>query len=206
MPLEISLRSLSLNEPFRTGTTTLVAELVWPRGAIRSRSGVRAVELRRGKASFSRRPYYERLLLKEKVDGRFGLTVGVTRPGNGGQVATFLAEVLGTMVSAVGSGLGSSLELPATALRRVVREPFNQVADLIEDDDLALIAGGGVDLSSEEELEGRHVFPLRATRTLRDTVGSARGPRARPRKPGAVSTVRKGTVIGEAVLDLRTNE
>ena len=203
--MEISLASFALLHPafaIERSSVTLIAELVWPRPAISSRMGVKALDLRKGKASISRKPNYERLLLKERVDGNFGLVVGITRPGDRSSAAA--AEIIGTAISALGVGLSTALSLPSTSLRNLIREPFGQLADIVEDEEISLIAEAGLDLNSEEDWVGERTFTLKTTRSLKLLVEPKSGPRTKSvAKKQKFATIRKGTVIGEVVLELR---
>jgi hypothetical protein len=203
--MEISLTSFSILHPalaIERSSVTIVAELVWPRPAISSRIGVKAFDLRKGKASLSRRPNYDRLLLKERVDGNFGLVVGITKPGGASSAAA--AEILGKAISALGVGLSTALSLPSTSLRSLIREPFGQLADLVEDEEISLIAEAGLDLNSEEDWEGKRTLELKTTKTLKILVEPKSGPRTKiVAKKQKTQTLRKGTIIGEVVLELQ---
>ncbi|MGE9290000.1 MAG: hypothetical protein ACQKBT_03360 [Puniceicoccales bacterium] len=200
--MEITLKSLTLNEPFHTASAvTVTAELVWPRPAISSRVGIQTLDLRKGKASLRRAKYYERLLLKEKVDGRFGIVVGITKPGPQLAVNRVVAEILGTALSSIGSGLAAGMA--NTALRPLVREPLNQFADAVESDEPALIADAGIDLHSDDDWIGEKTFLLKTNQSLKIPLEPKSGPRTKDvAKKQKFKTLRKGSVIAEVVLEL----
>ncbi|MBC2601235.1 hypothetical protein [Puniceicoccus vermicola] len=204
--MEISLKSLTLTHPaFATATAvTISAELVWPRPAISARMGFQTFSLRKGKASLRGTKDYERLLLKEKVDGRFGLVIGLTKPGPQWALNSAMAEILGTALSGIGSGLAAPFV--STALRPLLREPFNQLADKIEDDEPILIAEAGIDLHSEDDWVGEHKFELKTTKSLKLPLEPKAGPRTKSvAKKQKFQTIRKGTVIAEVILELRAS-
>lgn len=201
--MEVSLKSFVITHPLFASArnTTLSAELVWPRPAISSRVGLLPLELRRGKAALTRRPFYERLLLKEKVDGSFGLVVRITKPGKGPALPPALAEIFSTALSAIGSGLGAPLV--NSAIRPIVREPLNQLADVFEDDEPLFIAEAGIDLNAEEDWIGERKFELKTTKTLKIPSEPQAGPRTKTvAKKQKSATVRKGAIIAEVVLEL----
>ena len=207
--MEISLKSLTLTHPaFATATAvTVSAELVWPRPAISARMGFQTFSLRKGKAVLRRTKDYERLLLKEKVDGRFGLVIGLTKPGPQLALNSAMAEILGTALSGIGSGLAAPFV--STALRPLLREPFNQLADKIEDDEPILIAEAGIDLDSDQLstlllCSSSKTFEFKSTKSLKIPLEPKSGPRTKQvAKKQKFQTIRKGSVIAEAVMELR---
>ncbi len=202
--MEVILKSFALTHPAFSGAgaVTVSAELVWPRPAISSRVGLLPLELRRGKAALARMGLYERLLLKERVYGSFGLVVGITRPGTGPLLSPALAEIFSTALSGIGSGLASGLA--NTAIRPLMREPLNQMGDRIEGDEPLLIANDGIDLHSDERVDGEKKFVLKTTRTLKVSAEPKSGPRTKqvPKKR-KMTTLRRGTAIAEATFELR---
>lgn len=205
MTLEIYLQSLELEAPFDTkGSLNVVVELVWPRAAIHSRSAVKSVAMQKGKGKLPLKPVYSRLMLKENVDGNFGLTVGITKLQSNPKLAQFINEVLVTAVEATGGALSSALELPATALKKVVEAPFDRLADELDEESLELVAKTGFDFNSESSLEGSHVFELKLNRTIRIAPEVKAGPpKGRQKRTTKGETYRKGTKVGTATLRLK---
>lgn len=201
--MEISLKSFVLIHPAFAinGSCAAVAELVWPRPAISSRVGIIPLDLRQGKAVLPKSPAYKRLLLKERVDGNFGLVVGITKPGKGSLLNEAMAEIFSQAFSTIGSGL--SAYVGNSALRGLLREPFKQLGYTVEDDEPVLVAEAGIDLDSESDWIGQKKFELKTTKTLRMPTEPKAGPRTKNiAKKQKHETVRKGSVIAEAVLEL----
>jgi len=205
--LEIQIRSLSLTEPFEnSGQLSLISQLIWPRPAIVGRAGIKQLTLSKGKARLPLKPVYPRILLKEKVDGRFGLNVGITRIQRNPKAAEFLQNLLVTTLEATGGILSSTLQLPATALKQVIEAPFDQLADQLDDDSLKLVAQAGFDFDSESALDGEHTFELKLTETLRIGPEIKKGaPKERQVRNRKSQTFKKGTVVGAAVIKLSTD-
>ena len=77
----LSLQTLTLDAPLnQSGECLILTELILPRNGIARKAALKDVRLIKGKRSFARAPFFEKALLKEKVDGPFGLKVSVTRP------------------------------------------------------------------------------------------------------------------------------
>lgn len=201
--MHVSIQSIQLDAPFDTnGSIVVLAELIWPRPAIASRSGLKTVRLRKGKYRFPLKPYYARMLLKEKVDGRFGLVVRVTRPTRNPAALGVLSELLARAVEASGASLSNLLNLPTSALRSVVEAPFDAMADQLEDDSLQFIAEGGFDFDSESEFSGSHTFELKLSQALTLPDPAPTNPRARETRRPRPIRLKQGTKVGEVVLSL----
>ncbi len=201
--MEISLKSLALTHPAFSSarSATIVAELIWPRPAISSRVGFQSVSLRKGKTALGRTPYYERLLLKEKVDGRFGIRVGITKPGAQFNLNPALAEILSTALSSIGGTLAAPFS--SAALRPLLREPLNQLADKIDPDEPTVVAEAGLDLHSDDDWIGEKSFVLKTNKSLKIPIDNKVGPRTKDvAKKQKFQTIRKGSVIAEVVLAL----
>lgn len=159
--------------------------------------------LRQGKARLPLKPRYERLLLKERVDGNFGLSVGMTKLQGNPKATELFQELLVTAVEAVGGVLSSRMDLPVSALKQVIESPFDTLADQLEDDALQLVATAGFDFHSESAWEGEHTFELKLNRTLRIAPEVKSGPpKERQVRNRKVQTFRKGTSVASVTLAL----
>jgi len=202
--LEITLRSLKLNTPLSgNGHSLLQARLILPRPGIQGRNALKALELKRGTASLRRAPFYEAGLLKEKVDGRFGLQVQLTRPQRNPEATRALQALLASVIDAAGDTLAA--QVPLSSLRNLARAPFQQLVDQIEDDAPDFLLEGGLDLDSETLASGTVTVPLQLIETLRHTP-VAPGPKSREQRKRKTTTYKKGLSLGEAVLDLQVME
>lgn len=91
----LTLEKVELEAPLAgNGSVMVMAELVLPRPAIALRRALLEVSLRKGKRSLVKDSFLEKALLKERVDGSFGLKVAVTRPSPPNQFADLLRGIL----------------------------------------------------------------------------------------------------------------
>jgi len=91
----LTVNAIQLSPPINgTGESLLLAELVLPRPAIARRSALKPVRLTKGKRALSRAAFVDKALLKERVEGPFGLRVAVTRPLRQPELAAALRKLL----------------------------------------------------------------------------------------------------------------
>lgn len=200
----LTLHSVKLEAPLDvTGESLVLTELVLPRNAIARKAALKEIQLTRGKRSFARSPFYETGLLKEKVDGVFGVKVSVTRPMRQRAFGRFLRQLLATGVESAVDWLPGALALPggASILEDLADEAADAVADSLTDADPVFIAAGGIDLDSEELSAGHLSIPLKLTARIRKST-TPPGPRARDGRRRSVETYRKGQSVGEIKLNL----
>lgn len=201
LTIELTLRALRLDAPFAIkGHSLLLAHLILPRPGIQSRSSLKTLELKRGRTALQRAPFYETALLKEKVDGRFGLQIRLTRPQANLERAQFLQAVLASGIEAAGDTLAA--QIPLSSLRGLARAPFDQMAEVVEDDSPEFILEAGIDLDSEALTAGVITLPLKLSETIRHNPLPP-GPKSREQRKAKTQTYKKGLTLGEAVLDLR---
>jgi hypothetical protein len=205
----LTLHKLDLKAPLnRTGSSLVLAELVLPRNSIQRKTGLCTVALKEGTRSLARTPFYEKALLKEKVDGRFGLIVRVTRPiastARSQRLRTLLATALESGADALSPFISQFLA-PNPLTRGVLPDVFDEAAkgfaDAIDDDAPAFIATGGIDLDSDKLQPGTLNIPLKLTETFRSAADLPLSERRAHRKSKA-TTYRKGSAIGAIQLQI----
>jgi hypothetical protein len=196
----ITLENIELDSPLdRSGAALVSVELVLPRPAIALRRALLEVPLRSGKRSMQRANFHEKALLKERVDGLFGLKVAITRPTPPSQFADVLRDILSTGIQNVGDIL-ARMSFTTPPARRIAMMPTDAVADAIQDTSPMFIADGSLDLASDSLTSGILSVPLRLNKTVRES-NSPSGPRNRPtRKATATQVFRKGTPVGTIQL------
>lgn len=204
----LSLQTLTLDMPLnQSGECLILTELILPRNGIARKAALKEVRLMKGKRSFARTAFFEKALLKEKVDGPFGLKVSVTRPLKHPELNQFLRQLLATGIEGLGEAVSlsafPSLSISAFARggRDLASAPFDALADQVSDDSPNFIATGGLDLDSETLTAGKISIPLKLTQTLRKS-DLPPGPKSREKRKSAAKIYKKGTVIGEIRLDL----
>lgn len=201
----LTLHSIQLDAPLdQSGASFILTELVLPRNAIARKAALKDIRLTRGRRSLAKAPLYEAGLLKEKVDGPFGVKVSVTRPLRHAEFSRFVRQLFA-------AGLESSVDLlsPALAvatgssiLEDVADEAADQLADSITDHEAVFIAEGGLDLESESLETGRITIPLKLTESLRQS-NQPPGPKSREKRRSTAKLFRKGSSVGEVRLALR---
>ena len=198
----LSLKSLTLDAPLnQTGECLLLTELILPRPSIAKKSAFKDVRVTKGKRSFAREPFYEKGLFKEKVDGPFGIRVSLTRPLKHPELKRFLRQLLGTGLESSADLLSAPSLSPLTILNDVVEEAAEQIADQLTEDE-TFIAIGGIDLDSETLCAGPITIPLKLQESIRRSTGTP-GPQARDTRRTSATRYKKGSIIGEARLDVK---
>jgi len=197
----LQLNRIQLDSPLnQSGQCLILTELILPRNGIARKAALKDVRLTKGKASFARAPFYEKALLKEKVDGLFGLRVSVTRPLKHPALNPFLRQLLATGIES-STDLLSPLLIRYSPLGDVLGQASEALADSIADTSPTFIATGGLDLDSETFTSGKITIPLKLTETIRSSqevpLSQKREKRRRISK-----TYKKGSLLGEISLDL----
>lgn len=205
--LILSLDSIKLEAPLnQTGESLILTELILPRNAIARKAALKNLRVTTGKRSLIRAPFYVKGLLKEKVDGPFGIKVSVTRPLQHAEIRRFLRGLLAT-------GIDSSMDLlspvltattGASLLEDLADVAVNRLADSIANETPAFIAVGGMDLESDTLENGKIAIPLKLTESIRRS-DQPPGPKAREKRRSTSKLFRKGSSVGEIRLGLRVD-
>jgi hypothetical protein len=204
----LSLQTLTLDMPLnQSGECLILTELILPRNGIARKGALKDVRLMKGKRRFARSPFFEKALLKEKVDGPFGLKVSVTRPLKHPELNQFLRQLLAIGIEGLGDAVALSA-FPSLSIstfarggRDLASAPFDALADQVSDDSPNFIATGGLDLDSETLTTGKISIPLKLSKALRKS-DLPPGPKSREKRKTAAKLYKKGTQIGEISLDL----
>lgn len=196
----LSLRSISLEAPLQiSGECLVLTECLLPRNAIARKAALKDVSVTKGQRSFVRTPFYEKGLLKERVDGPFGLKVSLTRPLKHREFNRFLREILAT-------GIEYSVDLLTPLLKQYapLDDVFEEGSERIVDGilkDAPFVAVGGLDLDSRTLDAGILEVPLKLERSIRQAT-TPPGPKSREQRRSRSILYRKGSVIGKIELDL----
>ncbi len=196
----ITLENIQLEAPLdRDGAVLVLVELILPRPAIALRRALLEVQVRKGKRSMVRASFAEKALLKERVDGLFGLKVAITRPTPPSQFADVLRTILSTGIQSTGDIL-ARMSFTTPPARRLAMMPADAIAEAIQDTSPEYVADGSLDLASETLSSGLLSVPIKLNQTLRESNFPS-GPRNRPtRKASASQVFRKGRVAGSIEL------
>jgi hypothetical protein len=205
----ISLHTLSLNAPLNLrGECLVLTELILPRNSIARKSVLKDVKLsirgqddgRVAQASYLRAPFYEKGLLKEKIDGPVGLKVSVTRPLKHPELSLFARRLFIAGLESTIDFLPSS-DFGASLFGDLADEAVDQLEDRLLDEE-HFVAAGGIDLDSETLLTGLVTIPLKLLQAYRSSCSVPLSQKREQRK-AAAKTYRKGTQVGELTLHLQ---
>jgi len=200
----LSLNSIQLESPFdQTGECLILAELILPRNGIARRAALREFRVSKGKRSLAREPFYKKALLKERVDGSFGIKVSITRPLQHPELAKFARQLVATGIES-SSDLFTSLLLRNSPFGDVLDEASEALGDAIAGTAPAFIASGGLDLDGDTLATGKLRIPLKLNDKLRTSQAVPLSARRDQRKQSA-KTYKKGSTIGHITFDLFTD-
>jgi len=173
----------------------LVANLIWPRGAIAKKGTAQVCRLRQG--VMAEAAWGDRVLFKEDVEGRFAVQVSVSEATDGDRLEEFLRSVAGTVLSATGEFYAA--ELPGAPLRKMARAPVDYLAKEIGKMPASrIMAEGMVDLAPKDISDGmRLTIPLKAAQTQYVTRKKMKRGRMESSKE---AVVKKGEACGEMTL------
>ncbi|MBT3296451.1 MAG: hypothetical protein HN919_08250 [Verrucomicrobia bacterium] len=173
--------------------------LVWPRPGIAKRIAVQPVKLVGGSAAWGEAAWFDRILFKETVMGRFGIEMAVSAPVSGAmarQAMAFFGEGLAKEAASVLGGAAGGI------LGGIVSVPLRHVAGALLDAagvEAGIVAAGTLDLDSASLTgKGGCEIPLAAPDAI------YRGVRQRPPAPvrGEELLVAAGEANGAARIVL----
>lgn len=205
----LSLHTVQLEAPLDQGGESLVlTELILPRNAIARKAALKEIRLSRSKsaagslakASFARAPFYEKALLKEKVDGPFGLKVSLTRPLKHPELSKLLRQLLTTAVES-STDLLASFAATHSLLDDLLEEAGDALVNRVADTTPTFLATGGLDLDSARLASGTIDVPLKLTQSLRQS-DLPPGPKSREKRRRQTTTYRKGHPVGQVSFQL----
>lgn len=209
----LSLNKVQLDTPLnQPGQCLLLAELILPRNAIARKAALKDIRLSArssgpasvAKADFARAPFYEKALLKEKVDGPFGLKLSLTRPLKRPEWHKFLRRLLATGIES-STDLLSSFAISHSLVADVLEEAGDSLADQIADASPAFIATGGLDLDSASLTTGPVTVPLKLTEALRKS-DLPPGPKSREKRKTRAKNHRKGSPVGQVQCSIDADQ
>jgi hypothetical protein len=173
--------------------------LVWPRPGIAKRIAVQSVELVGGRAAWGEAAWFDRILFKETVMGRFGVEIAVSDPVSGAmarKAMAFFGEALAKEAASVLGGAAGGI------LGGIVSVPLRHVAGALLDAagaEAGVLAAGSIDMDGASMSEKSvYEVPLTAPEAV------YRGVRQRPPAPvrGEALAVAAGAGNGVARIAL----
>lgn len=143
----------------------VLTSLIWPRPMIELRTAAKSTRLEDGeRVRFSDKPFHEKILFKEIVGGRFGVTVEVTERKDTTVIAQFLSSIASNLVNA-------AFPLPPSSetFRRIVHAGVAGIASRAQSgakDTLVRIAFGHGEIDPDKSKEGMLEIDLSAPETV----------------------------------------
>jgi len=206
---ELTLDKLSLDvtgAKGNKGSTHLITfRLIWPRPAIAERIAVKAVDLTGKSVSLVTKPWVERILFKEKVEGPFGIELTVSEPASDRQVADFMSFLGAAMFKIATSEAADLLATPlAGALTGIPLRYLAKQALSSSKNRVRTVAIGAADLCAENLAKHGKRSPVKLRLRVEEPVTRV----TRRRKHGKSSVKRAvllkaGQPNGEVVLGAR---
>lgn len=200
--IEITLQSLEL---LVTGVSsipaesnhTLTVELLWPRTGTQSKAYSRLIKLRAGKCVFTDADWYDSILLKDAVFGRFALKVTVSQVLSDTAVAKLLQSMAKVAASSVADAMAASVDKP---LGQTLAAPIDYIASVFAGEAVQPVAEGIITLEPEFISAGGGVLtlPLSCPAKITKAVVSV-GKIRKPRK----QVIGKGDPNGTAALSIK---
>lgn len=176
--VEMCLQSLSLlvggpaKKPAESNHAITI-ELIWPRIGIQKKSYMRLVKLHGNQCAFTAADWFESILLKETVGGRFAIKATISQALSDSAVERLLRAVAKAAASSVADVVEDELGDP---VGKVASSPFDYLAALMSDGAAASVAQGVITLESSDIAAGGRVLtlplecPARITQASRSTL------------------------------------
>lgn len=200
--IELCLQSLTLlvsggAKTLSESNHTVTIELVWPRNGIASKTYARVFTLNGNQCSFTESDWYDSVMCKESVDGRFALKVSVSQALTDSVIAKLIRVITKAAASTAADVVEDGVAAP---LGKIAAAPVDYLATLIADYTGEPIAEAVVTLDAADFADGGKVLtlPLVCPTTLKkDTPSMGKAPA--PRK----TIIKNGDPNGTVVLSIK---
>ncbi|MBR0458481.1 MAG: hypothetical protein IJJ26_04535 [Victivallales bacterium] len=138
----------------------ITLEMVWPRWGIASKTSAKVLEFGKDGAATLEPNWYQRIILKDSVEGHFGMVVKVTENATETKIRNFLRYFIGTVIGNVGDIMtdagpkkwDDTVDAPAEYAKKNLRTTV----------DAQIEAQGGLDLTAASLEDGLLTIPLLA--------------------------------------------
>ena len=200
--IEITLQNLEL---LVTGPTripaesnhTITVELLWPRSGTQAKAYSRLVKLHGGKCTFTAADWYESILLKDAVVGRFALKVTVSQVLSDAAVAKLLRSMAKAAAASVADAVAASVDKP---LGKTLAAPIDYIASVFAGEAVLPVAESILTLEPAFISAGGGVLTLPLSCPARVTKATpSAGKIRKPRK----QVIGKGDPNGTATLSIK---
>lgn len=185
----------------RSGRHLLHAALVWPRPLIANRTALQQLALQDGRCDRANAGWHERILFKERVQGRFALVLELSDIVSDAAMDALLRTVVSQTLRQSASDLADAAT--GSFLAGIGAAPFAALArDMAKPSGPAIIGRGALNTDSatlNRDAAQTHVIDLLATRTLTRTHRRADGETSRRIRR---TLVQKDAVLGQVRVDV----
>ena len=207
--LELTLEELALEvtgaKESKSTVHVVTVGLIWPRPAISQKVAVKVLDLTGKTCSLARKPWVERILFKETIQGPFGVELTVSAPVSDSQVMDFMRFAGSAMFKMAASEAGDMLAGSlAAGLTRIPLRYLSKEISGSGKKQPRTIANGSIDLHAEDIVRHGRKSPVKLRLRAEEPFYSV----ARTKKHGKTSVKRKklldaGQPNGEVVLGAR---
>lgn len=198
--LELLLNRVELSHPALSrdqGSFGVRIRLVAPRPNIATRDTLLFLDVKQGNTKYQKKPYSERVLFKQTVEGRFGLAIEFSRATSKDSLISIFRRLMSTALERTSA---EGLAIWAPNLPMLTRPAARFFGDLVDLDDAPeVMARADLDMTSlpmDEEI----ALPVKIVETTRlETVRGATKLSAAHRKRTR-ATYRKKETLGTIYL------
>lgn len=199
----IELAVAAAARPAKSSRHLLGTALIWPRVGTARRTHSSSLILETGSWRMNGRPWTQRILFKETVQGSFGFEVVLTEMLTDEETATFMRTVASQVAKLAADAAEDLLSPPP--LGDLAAIPFDYlVKAILEKKAPATLGVGTLDLDSgalpEAGGSARWELPLISPEGLRRTVRRKVGDRIQRRSENILA---RGEVVGRCLVDVR---
>jgi len=166
--LEMMLDKVTVKETGarrKKGQHMVIATLVWPRPLIAERVSAKTLEFEGNVVDLKKSDWITRIVFKERVDGPFGVELGVTERMSDSEIADFFKFLGSSLMKLMGN---EAEDMMVSSLAGgLVKIPFQFLSKFISDigdKGPKIIAGGSICLHAEETWKKKNT----ETKTFKD--------------------------------------
>lgn len=179
-------------------------QLIWPRPTIARKAASLPLALSKGRWDGDGRPWGDRILFKEPVQGTFAIDFQVTEPVTEAAFKKWIRAGASSFLKLAGSAAEDAAALPG--LGALSEIPFVLLSKAILGDDAPdVLYGGLIDISPSDLPSAGHAKTLEIPLVSRKTIRRAQPPvgkNSAPRHPRVV--LREGDPVGRCMILLKT--
>ncbi len=153
------------------GEHLVIVTLVWPRPLVAERVSAKTLSFVGNVVDLKKSDWIERIIFKERIDGAFGVELGVTERMSDSEIAEFFKVLGSSLMKLVGN---EAEDLMASSLAGgLIKVPFQFLSKYIanaNDESPNLIASGSVCLHAEDSWQDSEVMSFKVPLTAPENI------------------------------------